>query len=34
MSIYDVLAWGFVGFTGLVSIGLVWLWWEERNIER
>lgn len=35
MTIFDLLAWGFVCFTGLLSIGILWLWWEEsRDVAR
>ena len=31
MTIYDLLAWGFVGFTGLFSLLLLWLWLENKR---
>ena len=31
---YDVLAWGFVTFTGLLVLGVLYLWWLERNTDR
>ena len=34
MSLFDVLAWGFVGFTALLCGGVGWLWWQERHTER
>ena len=34
MLVFDVLAWGFVGFTALLCAGVAWLWWEERRTER
>jgi hypothetical protein len=34
MSLFDVLAWGFVGFTALLCGGVGWLWWLERHTER
>jgi hypothetical protein len=29
--IYDVLAWGFVTFTGALVALVIWLWWLERS---
>jgi len=31
MSIYLVLAWGFVAFTALLVLGVLWLWWLEHT---
>ena len=28
-TVYDVLAWGFLGFTLLFTMMLLWLWWEK-----
>jgi hypothetical protein len=34
MLLFDALAWGFVGFTALLCVGVGWLWWLERHTER
>lgn len=34
MVIYTALAWGFVLFTTLLCLGVLWLWWLERNTDR
>jgi len=34
MLVFDMLAWGFVGFTALLCAGVGWLWWQERHTER
>ena len=32
---FDALAWGFVGFTALLVMGVLWLWWEQsRDVAR
>ena len=34
-AFFDALAWGFVGFTTLLVMGVLWLWWEEsRDVAR
>jgi hypothetical protein len=30
---FVALAYGFVGFTGLMVLGLLWLGWEQRRVE-
>lgn len=34
MFLFDALAWGFVGFTALLCLGILYLWWQERQTER
>jgi hypothetical protein len=34
MLLYDALAWGFVGFTALLCLGVLYLWWQERQTDR
>jgi hypothetical protein len=31
MTLYTALAWGFVAFTALLCLGVLWLWWLERT---
>ena len=34
MGFFLMLAWAFVGFTALLCVGVMWLWWQERHTER
>jgi len=34
MLLFDALAWGFVSFTALLCVGVLYLWWLERHTER
>jgi cbb3-type cytochrome oxidase subunit 3 len=32
-TVYDILAWGFLAFTGLFTLVVLRLWWEENRDE-
>ena len=34
MALYLALAWGFVAFTTLLVLGVLYLWWSERHPDR